>query len=69
MRKFYTTALALTTVVLSAIPSFATGLVDYTAIGTSVTGELTPALAAVIPIAGTLLAVAVGWKFVKRFIK
>lgn len=55
--------------VATAVPAFAAGVVDYSAIGTSVTAEITPALTAVVPIAGTLLAIGVGWKFVKRFVK
>ncbi len=54
-------------VVMAAVPCFATAVADYTAIGTSITSELTPALATAIPIAGTLIAVRVGWKMVKRF--
>jgi len=55
--------------VVTAVPAFAAGIVDYTALGTSITGELTPAIAAALPIGGTILAVAVGWKMVKRFTK
>ncbi len=55
--------------VAAAVPAFATSVVDYSGLGTSITAELTPALTAAVPIAGTLIAVAVGWKMVKRFCK
>lgn len=67
--RILTVASATTALALAAAPCFAAAMVDYTAIGTSITSELTPALASVVPIAGTLLAVGVGWKFVKRFTK
>lgn len=47
----------------------AAAVVDYSGIGTSITAEIGPALTAVVPIAGTLIAIAVGWKMVKRFTK
>jgi hypothetical protein len=62
-------ALALASVAAMATNSFAAAVVDYTGIGTAVTAELTPAIASVIPIAGTLIAIGVGWKMVKRFTK
>lgn len=55
--------------VLAATPCFAASIVDYSGLGAAITGELTPALAAVVPIGGTLIAVGVGWKMVKRFTK
>lgn len=55
--------------VLVAGQAHATSVVDYSGLGTSITGELTPALTAVVPIAGTLIAVALGWKMVKKFTK
>lgn len=55
--------------VTAAVPAFAVGIVDYTGIGTTITAEITPAITAVLPIAGTLLAIAVGWKLVRRFLK
>ena len=58
-----------TAAVATAVPAFATSVVDYSGLSTSITAELTPALTAVVPIAGTLIAVAVGWKMVKRFTK
>lgn len=61
-------ALILTLIAL-ATNAFAVAVVDYTAIGTSVTAEIGPALTAVVPIAGTILAIAVGWKMVRRFVK
>lgn len=55
--------------VVTALPAFAVSVVDYSGLGTAITGELTPALTAVVPIAGTLIAVGVGWKMVRRFTK
>lgn len=54
---------------LSAGIASAASIVDYSGLSTSITGELTPALTAVVPIAGTLIAVGVGWKMVKKFTK
>lgn len=69
LRKFYLMGAVAATTVAAAVPSFATGVVDYTSLGTSITAEITPALASALPIAGTLIAIAVGWKLVKKFTK
>lgn len=69
MKKLIVPGIAAATAIMTAVPAFATSVVDYSGLGTSITGELTPALTAVIPIAGTLIAVGVGWKMVKRFTK
>jgi putative Mn2+ efflux pump MntP len=53
--------------VATAVPAFAVGVVDYSTLGTSITSEITPALASALPIAGTLIAIGVGWKLVKKF--
>jgi len=55
--------------VLAAAPSFAVGVADYSGLSTSVTTELSSALTVAVPLAGTLLAVGIGWKFIKRFTK
>lgn len=47
----------------------AAAMVDYSGLSTSVTTELTAALTVVVPLAGTILAAFLGWKFVKRFLK
>ena len=47
----------------------AAAMVDYSGLSTSVTTELTAALTVVVPLAGTVLAAFMGWKFVKRFLK
>jgi hypothetical protein len=52
-----------------AAPAMAASVLDLTSVGTAITSELTPALAAAMPIAGTLIAVGVGWKFFRRFVK
>ena len=53
----------------AAVPSFAAPMLDFTAVGTAITAELTPAVAAAMPIAGVLLAAGIGWKLYKRFTK
>lgn len=56
-------------VVASAVQALAVPILDLSTIGVAITGELTPALAAAMPIAGTLIAVGVGWKLFRRFVK
>lgn len=53
----------------AAAPAMATPILDLTTAATSVTGELSPAITAAMPIAGTIIAVGVGWKMFKRFTK
>lgn len=62
-------ALVASLVVASAVNALALPILDLSTIGTAITGELTPALAAAMPIAGTLIAVGVGWKLFRRFVK
>lgn len=66
MKKFILTAGLLA---LSAVNALAVPILDLSSVGTSVTAELTPALASAMPIAGTLIAVGVGWKLFRRFVK
>lgn len=66
MKKLF---LAASMLVASAVNALATPVVDYTAVGTAVTAEIGPSIATALPIAGTLLAIAVGWKLVRRFCK
>lgn len=66
--KYRVPFLAAVGVVTTAAQSFAVSIVDYSTLGTSVTTELTPAISAAVPIMGTILAVGVGLKVVKRFI-
>jgi len=42
---------------------------DYTALATSVTGEVTSALAAVIAIAALILGAKVGYRIFKSFVR
>ncbi len=42
---------------------------DYTAIVTSITSMLSPAITAALPIGGTILGVGIAWKLFKRFTK
>jgi len=69
MKKNISMLLACALVALSATAALATPVLDLTAVGTSITGELTPAIASAMPIAGMLLAVGIGWKFFRRFVK
>lgn len=68
MNKFKVATLSAVAVVATAAQSFALSIVDYSTLGTAVNAELTPAISAAIPIMGTILAVGVGLKTVKRFI-
>jgi hypothetical protein len=52
-----------------AAPAMAVPILDLSAVGTAVTAELAPALASAMPIAGTLIAVGVGWKLFQRFVR
>lgn len=51
----------------AALPAHAVALLDTTTAANSITAELTPAITAAMPIAGTIIAVTVGWKMFKRF--
>ena len=53
----------------SAATSHAAAVLDFTSVGTSITGEITPALASAMPIAGTLIGVGVAYKLFRRFVK
>lgn len=66
--RVLTVATAVGAVAASALPSFAATM-DFTGVGTAVTAELTPAITAAMPIAGTILACGIGWKLYKRFTK
>jgi hypothetical protein len=52
-----------------ASAAHATGIVDYSTLVTSATTEMTSTLTTIVPFAGTLLAVGIGWKLVRRFTK
>lgn len=49
--------------------AMAVPILDLTSAATAVTAELTPAITSALPIAGTIIAVGVGWKMFKRFVK
>lgn len=69
-RKFFTrTLLPAGALCAVAVPSFAISIVDYSTLGTSVTAELTPAIAAGLPIMGIVLAVGVGLGVLKKMVK
>ncbi|MRR55329.1 MAG: hypothetical protein EG822_12615 [Deltaproteobacteria bacterium] len=52
-----------------ATNALAVPVLDLSAAATAITAELTPALAAAMPIAGTIIAVGVGYKLFRRFVK
>lgn len=54
---------------LAPTQAHAVAILDLTAASTAITAELTPALAAAMPIAGTIIAVGVGYKLFRRFVK
>jgi hypothetical protein len=54
---------------LAPTQAHAVPVLDLTAAGTAITAELTPAIAAAMPIAGTIIAVGVGYKLFRRFVK
>jgi len=64
MKKLLIAGLA---VVGSAASAFAA--TDYTGMVTSVTAEISPAVTAALPIAGTILAIGLGVKLFRRFVK
>lgn len=67
--KLVVAAAAAATLAVSAVPSHAAAILDFTGIGTKITEELTPAIAAAMPIAGVILAAGIGFKLYKRFTK
>jgi len=68
-KKFYVVAGSVASVAAMALPAMATPILDFTGMTAAVTGELTPAVTAALPIAGTILAVGLGVKLYKRFVK
>lgn len=56
-------------VAASVTSALAVPILDLTTVGTAVTAELTPALASAMPIAGTLMAIGIGWRLFRRFVK
>lgn len=68
MKKLSVVLGASALVALSAVQGFCLSIVDYSTLSTSVTAELTPAISAAVPIMGTILAVGIGLKTIKRFI-
>jgi hypothetical protein len=54
---------------LSAVPSHAAAIMDFTGVGTKITEELTPAITAAMPFLGLILAVGIAVKIYKRFAK
>lgn len=62
-RLFLTLALC----IAMASQALAVSLLDLTTAANGITAELGPAITAAMPIAGTIIAVSVGWKLFKRF--
>lgn len=56
-------------VAMSAVNALATPMLDFTGMTAAVTAEVGPAVTAALPIAGTILAVGIGVKLYKRFVK
>ena len=69
MKKMLSVVGATCAVVSAAVPSFAAATLDFTGVGTAITAELSPAIAAAMPIAGVILAAGIAWKLYKRFAK
>lgn len=67
--RLATVASATTALVAAASSAMATPILDFSGVGTAITGELSPAITAAMPIAGTILAAGIGWKLYKRFTK
>lgn len=68
-KKFLTAASVAGAVTAMASNCYAVAMLDLTTASNAITAELGPAITAAMPIAGTLLAVGVGWKLYKRFTK
>lgn len=69
MKKQFKVALAAASMTAVAANAHAAAMLDLTAAATSVTTELTPAISAAIPIGATILAVGIGWKMFRKFVK
>lgn len=69
LKKFVPVLGAVGAVAATASHSFAAAMLDFTGMTTAVTAEIQPAIVAALPIAGTILAVGIGVKLYKRFVK
>jgi len=68
-KQFKVLALSVSALLATAAQALAVPVLDLSTAATSITAELTPAITAAMPIAGTIIAVGVGWKMFKRFTK
>lgn len=68
-KRFITVAAVAGAISAMAANAHAVAMLDLTTASGAITAELGPAITAAMPIAGTLLAVGVGWKLYKRFTK
>lgn len=64
---YFRLMLTLAICVAMASQALAVSLLDLTTAANGITAELGPAITAAMPIAGTIIAVSVGWKLFKRF--
>lgn len=69
LKKFVPVLGAVGAVAATASHSFAEPMLDFTGMTAAVTSEVGPAVTAALPIAGTILAVGIGVKLYKRFVK
>jgi hypothetical protein len=69
MKKLQTLALSGLAVVTSAVSAFAEPIMDFTAMTSSITQEISPAITAALPIAGVILAAGIARKLYKRISK
>jgi len=69
LKKFFPVLGAVGAVALSSVNALAEPMLDFTGMTAAVTAEVGPAVTAALPIAGTILAVGIGVKLYKRFVK
>lgn len=69
-KNLYSVLAAVGAIAATAVNSFAADLtVDYSSMTDAISAQVSPAITAALPIAGTLLAVTLGVKLVRRFAK
>lgn len=68
-KKIFIALSSISALAATASSALAVPVLDLTTAATSITAELSPAITAAMPIAGTIIAVGVGWKMFKRFTK
>jgi hypothetical protein len=69
-KKLFTACLSAGALVaLGVSNALAVPVLDLSGATTAITAELSPAIVAAMPVAGTLIAVGVGWKLFRRFVR